>query len=57
MTLDPAGVKAQTTVTADNDDLPVVDVTRTVVGGTITERQVEELPNTSRNPLDLVLTL
>ena len=57
MTLDPAGVKAQTTVTADNDDIPVVDVTRTVVGGTITERQVEELPNTSRNPLDLVLTL
>jgi len=57
MTLDPAGVKAQTTVTADNDDIPIVDVTRTVVGGTITERQVEELPNTSRNPLDLVLTL
>ena len=53
----PAGVQASTTVTAGSDDVAAVDVTRTVVGGTITEREIEELPNTNRNPLDLVLTL
>ena len=55
--LAPAGVTAEATVTAGADDVPAVDTTRTVVGGTITEREVEELPNVSRNPLDLVLTL
>lgn len=55
-TLAPAGVQAEAIVTID-DDAPVVDTTRTVVGGTITQREVEELPNESRNPLDLVLTL
>jgi hypothetical protein len=53
--LDPASVTAEQTITID--DAPVVDTTRTVVGGTITEREVEELPNNTRNPLDLVLTL
>lgn len=38
-------------------DLSTVDTTRTVVGGTITEREIEELPVNSRNALDLVLTL
>src|SRR4029078_2933286 len=33
------------------------DTTRTIVGSTITQREIEELPNNSRNPLDLVLTL
>ncbi|MBV9242523.1 MAG: TonB-dependent receptor, partial [Acidobacteria bacterium] len=55
--LNPADVKAETTVTVTDQDGPVVDTTRTVVGGTITQREVEEIPNVSRNPLDLVLTL
>jgi hypothetical protein len=56
-TLSPAGVNAEATVTAGGDDIPAVDTTRTVVGGTVTQREVEELPNINRNPLDLVLTL
>lgn len=55
--LAPASVQAATTVTVTDEDAPAVDVTRTVVGGTITEREIEEIPNTNRNPLDLVLTL
>ena len=53
----PADVKADTTVTVTEEDAPAVDVTRTIVGGTITEREIEEIPTNSRNPLDLVLTL
>ena len=56
-TLAPAGVTAEATVAAGADDVPAVDTTRTVVGGTVTQRAVEELPNINRNPLDLVLTL
>lgn len=55
--LAPAGVTAEQTVTIGDDDAPAVDTTRTVVGGTVTEREIEELPNNSRNPLDLVFTL
>lgn len=55
-TLAPAAVQAEMIVTA-GDDAPVVDTTRTVVGGTVTQREIEELPNINRNPLDLVLTL
>lgn len=55
--LSPADVKAETTVTVTDDDGPAVDTTRTVVGGTVTEKEIEELPVDSRNPLDLVLTL
>ena len=54
--LTPADIKAEQTVTV-TDDGPVVDVTRTTVGGTITEREIEEIPNNTRNALDLVLTL
>ena len=57
LTLPPAGVTAQQTVTLGDDDTPAVDTTRTVVGGTVTQREIEELPNISRNPLDLVFTL
>lgn len=57
ITLAPAGVTAEQTITIDGDDAPAVDTTRTVVGGTIQQREIEELPNNSRNPLDLVLTL
>ncbi len=53
----PADIKAETTVTIDSDDAPLVDTTRTVVGGTISEREIEEIPNNTRSPLDLVLTL
>lgn len=56
-TLVPAGVTAEQTVTVTDDDTPVVDTTRTTVGGTITSRDIEELPNNTRNALDLVLTL
>jgi hypothetical protein len=55
--LAPAGVTAEQVITLEGDNEPVVDTTRTVVGGTITQREVEELPNNTRNPLDLVLTL
>ncbi len=54
--LAPADVVAESTVTIEADS-SAVDTTRTVVGGTVTEREVEELPNESRNPLDLVFTL
>ena len=55
--LKPADIKAETTVTVTDDDGPAVDTTRTTVGGTITARDIEEIPNHSRNALDLVLTL
>ncbi|MDI1242187.1 MAG: carboxypeptidase regulatory-like domain-containing protein, partial [bacterium] len=55
--LSPADVQAEATVTVGDDDAPAVDTTRIVVGGTISAREIEEIPNSSRNPLDLVLTL
>ena len=55
--LAPGDVSAETTVTVADDDAPMVDTTRTIVGGTITEREIQEIPNSTRNPLDLVLTL
>lgn len=51
-----ASVRAETVV-IDEDAAPIVDTSRTIVGGTVTQREVEELPNVSRNPLDLVFTL
>lgn len=56
-TLSPGDVRAETTVTVTGEDAPVVDITRTVVGGTVTQREIEELPNSTRSPLDLVFTL
>lgn len=55
--LTPAGVTAEQTITVTEDDSPIVDTTRTIVGGTITEKEIEEIPNNSRSALDLVLTL
>ncbi|MGD9561742.1 MAG: carboxypeptidase regulatory-like domain-containing protein [Pyrinomonadaceae bacterium] len=55
--LSPADIQAQTDVTVSEDDAPAVDTTRTIVGGTVTEREIEELPNVSRDALDLVFTL
>lgn len=55
--LSPADVAAEQTVTLDGANEPVIDTTRTIVGGTVTAREIEELPNASRSPLELVLTL
>lgn len=55
--LAPASVTAEQIVTVTDDDGPVIDPTRTIVGGTITGREIEEIPNNTRNALELVLTL
>ena len=55
--LAPADVQAEATVTVTEEDAPAVDTERTVVGGTISAKEIEEIPNATRNPLDLVLTL
>ncbi|MCD9189360.1 MAG: TonB-dependent receptor [Pyrinomonadaceae bacterium] len=55
--LSPADVQVEQTVTVTEEDAPAVDTTRTVVGGTVAQREIEELPNNTRNPLDLVFTL
>ncbi len=55
--LAPADVQVETLVSVTDEDAPIVDTTRTIVGGTVTQREIEELPNNSRNPFDLVLTL
>ncbi len=53
----PANVRAEQTVSIDDIDAPAIDTTRTVVGGTVTAREIEELPNTSNDVLDLVYSL
>ncbi|NNF00212.1 MAG: TonB-dependent receptor, partial [Pyrinomonadaceae bacterium] len=55
--LSPATVTAEQTINISEDNAPVIDTTRTVVGGTITQDEIEELPNTSNDVLDLVFTL
>ncbi len=37
--------------------MPLVDATRTIVGGTITREELERLPLQTRSPLDFVFTL
>jgi len=54
--LAPGDIRAEQTITIE-DDTTVVDTTRTIVGGTVTQREIEELPNNTRNALDLVFTL
>ena len=54
--LAPGDVAIEQTVTIE-EDATAVDTTRTVVGGTVTQREVEELPNITRDPYDLVFTL
>jgi hypothetical protein len=44
-------------VIVTSPELKPVDTTRTVVGGTVTAREVESLPVASRSPLDLIFTL
>ena len=55
-TLRPAEITDQQVVVSEAD-LPLVDTTRTIVGGTVTREEVESLPNTTRSPLDLIFTL
>jgi hypothetical protein len=55
-TLRPADVTAEQVV-VNEAETPVIDTTRTVVGGTVTTAEVEDLPNASRSPLDLIFTL
>ena len=38
-------------------EAPLIDTTRTVVGGTVTAEEIESLPTPSRAPLDLIFTL
>ncbi len=54
--MQPAAIESSVTIDATTDS-PLVDTTRTVVGGTITLQQIDNLPTESRNPLDLIFTL
>jgi hypothetical protein len=56
ITLQPPEIKAGALVISEADT-PVVDTTRTVVGGTVTALEVESLPVVTRSPLDLIFTL
>src|SRR6267143_92014 len=55
-TLKPATVTAEAVIISAAE-APQVDTARTVVGGTITTREVESLPSNTRSPLDLIFTL
>ncbi|HYJ46572.1 MAG TPA: carboxypeptidase regulatory-like domain-containing protein, partial [Pyrinomonadaceae bacterium] len=54
--LRPAAVTAEPVI-VNEGETPPVDTTRTVVGGTVTSEEVEDLPNATRSPLDLIFTL
>src|SRR5882672_4284299 len=54
--LKPATVTAEAVIVSAAEP-PQVDTSRTVVGGTVTTREVESLPVNSRSPLDLIFTL
>ena len=54
--LKPAEVVAETVVVSAAE-APQIDTARTVVGGTVTTREVESLPVASRSPLDLIFAL
>src|SRR5438477_3188293 len=55
-TLKPAGVTAETVIVS-TAEAPQVDISRTVVGGTVTTHEIESLPVSSRSPIDLIFTL
>ena len=55
-TLRPSDIVAGTVVVSEAE-APAVDTTRTVVGGTVTARELESLPVPTRSPLDLIFTL
>src|SRR5436190_5079370 len=52
----PPGLKLDQIVVTTEDASPV-DVTRTVVGGTVKTREIENLPVASRSPIDLIFTM
>ncbi len=54
--LKPSSISAEAVIVSAAE-APQVDTTRTVVGGTVTTREVESLPVASRSPLDLIFTL
>ncbi len=54
--LEVVAIAEQITVEAATDQV-LIDTSRTVVGGTITQRQIDELPLESRNINDLIFTL
>ncbi|MBL8191337.1 MAG: TonB-dependent receptor, partial [Acidobacteria bacterium] len=54
--LSPATLAEQIVINAEISQ-PLVDTSRTVVGGTVTQKQIDALPVESRNPLDLIFTL
>ena len=55
-TLKPAAITAEAVIVSAAE-APQVDTARTVVGGTVTTREVESLPSNTRSPLDLIFTL
>lgn len=55
-TLRPADLAVEQVVVGEAN-VPLVDTTRTVVGGTLTREEIESLPNATRSPLDLIFTL
>lgn len=55
ITLDVAAANVDPIIV--EDVAPLVDTTRTVVGGTVTREEVESLPVSTRSPLDLIFTL
>jgi carboxypeptidase family protein len=55
-TLKPATVTAEAVIVSAAE-APPVDTTRTIVGGTVTTREIESFPVVSRSPLDLIFTL
>src|SRR4029453_10349577 len=54
--LKPAGVNAEAVV-VNTGDAGQIDTTRTIVGGTVTLRDIDSLPNNTRSPIDLIFTL
>lgn len=54
--LAPADIVVDSVEVTD-EEASTVDTTRTVVGGTVAQTDIEEFPNNTRSPLDLVFTL
>ncbi|HEV2707509.1 MAG TPA: TonB-dependent receptor [Pyrinomonadaceae bacterium] len=55
--LRPAGVDGGQVIVVSEATTPLVDATRTLVGGTLTRAEIETLPTHSRSPLDFIFTL
>ncbi|MEZ5346196.1 MAG: TonB-dependent receptor [Pyrinomonadaceae bacterium] len=52
--LSVVGINEEQTIRILDDDLPVVDEGRTIVGSAISQTEIEDLPNPSNDVLDLV---